>query len=163
VLLSASPSRTTSATGNIVLGAEIVDAAIKGQVPTSYHGVPPKGLPDSLRRARRVQLSGVNASRVAIARAILSRPRILIIDEATSRSTPQSENLGAASAGIADHGRTSLIIGSRVNVRRTPICLYVVKVTALPSRNATHADCSARRRHLCTLSELQHWTVATAE
>ena len=73
-----------------------------------------------------MKLSGGQQQRLAIARAILASPQILILDEATSNLDTESEQLIQASMATLLAGRTTFVIAHRLStIRRADLILLM--------------------------------------
>lgn len=64
---------------------------------------------------RGVNLSGGQKQRIAIARAILLKPAILILDDSTSAVDIETETKIQAALEIIMHNRTSFVIAQRIS------------------------------------------------
>ena len=76
---------------------------------------------------RGVQLSGGERQRIAIARAFLSNPRILILDDSTSAIDSKTEEEIQKAISQILHGRTTLIITHRLSQIRWADKILVMK------------------------------------
>jgi subfamily B ATP-binding cassette protein HlyB/CyaB len=103
---------------------------------------------------RGMALSGGQRQRIAIARAILSNPRILIFDEATSALDYQSENIIMKNMDRITAGRSTLIIAHRLStVRRCDLILVLDR--GLVVEQGTHDELLASKKMYYKLYTLQ--------
>jgi subfamily B ATP-binding cassette protein MsbA len=93
--------------------AEILDAARKSRALEFIERLP-LGL-DTPVAEQGLSLSGGQRQRLAIARAILRNPAILILDEATSMIDAESEHLIGEAITDFTKGRTCLIVAHRLS------------------------------------------------
>jgi len=70
---------------------------------------------DTLIGERGVKLSGGQRQRISIARALLARPKIVILDEATSNLDTQSEAFIQKSLNVLIQNRTTFVIAHRLS------------------------------------------------
>ncbi len=105
---------------------EIVEAARAAQAH-DFIVATPEGY-DTHVGERGVTLSGGEKQRIAIARALLKDPRILILDDATSSVDTQTEAAIQAALERLMEGRTSFVIAQRLStVRRADLILVLEK------------------------------------
>ncbi|HEV2541767.1 MAG TPA: ABC transporter ATP-binding protein [Methylobacterium sp.] len=104
--------------------AEIRDAAARARLDGLIASLP-EGL-DTVIGERGVKLSGGQKQRLAIARAFLKNPPILILDEATSALDTQTEREIQASLSELAEGRTTLVIAHRLATIRHADRIVVV-------------------------------------
>jgi len=99
------------------------------------------------------RLSGGQKQRLAIARAVLKNPPILILDEATSALDTESERLVQEALFKMMEGRTSLVIAHRLSTIQHCDEICVVMDGAIVERG-THADlytAYGQYRRLCDM------------
>jgi len=103
---------------------------------------------------RGMKLSGGQRQRLALARAILKDPPILILDEATSAVDNETEAAIQRSLDKLVVGRTSLIIAHRLSTIRHATCIHVMEDGRIVE-SGSHDQLIARGGSYATLWRLQ--------
>jgi ABC-type multidrug transport system fused ATPase/permease subunit len=99
-----------------------------------------RSLPDGLDTVvgeRGYRLSGGERQRLTIARLLLARPRVVILDEATAHLDSTSEAAVQAALGEALAGRTSIVIAHRLSTVRAADQILVIESGRIVERG-TH-------------------------
>jgi len=98
----------------------------------------PDGL-DTVVGERGYRLSGGERQRLTIARLLLARPRVVILDEATAHLDSTSEAAVQAALSEALSGRTAVVIAHRLSTVRAADLILVIEDGRIVERG-THAD-----------------------
>jgi ABC-type multidrug transport system fused ATPase/permease subunit len=94
---------------------------------------------DTLIGERGVKLSGGQRQRLAIARAILANPKIIILDEATSSLDTESESLIQKSLSELVKDRTTIVIAHRLSTIKQANQILVIEAGSIVERG-THDE-----------------------
>jgi ATP-binding cassette, subfamily B, bacterial len=98
----------------------------------------PDGL-DTVVGERGYRLSGGERQRLTIARLLLARPRVVILDEATAHLDSTSEAAVQAALGEALAGRTAIVIAHRLSTVRAADLILVIEDGRVVERG-THTE-----------------------
>ena len=121
--------------------AEIMAAASRAQLGAFIRSLP-EGL-DTRVGERGLKLSGGEKQRVGVARAILSDPPILILDEATSSLDSGTEEEVQAALKEASRGRTTIAVAHRLSTIANADVIFVFEEGRIVEQGV-HRDLIAR-------------------
>ncbi len=94
---------------------------------------------DTVVGERGYRLSGGERQRLTIARLLLARPRVVILDEATAALDSTSEAAVQEALGEALQGRTAVVIAHRLSTIRAADVILVIEDGRVAERG-THAE-----------------------
>jgi ATP-binding cassette, subfamily B, bacterial len=135
--------------------AQIHEAAVLAEADEFIRDLP-QGY-DTIIGERGQKLSGGQRQRLAIARAILKDPPILILDEATSAVDNETEAAIQRSLDVITEHRTTIVIAHRLSTVRNADCIYVMQNGAIVE-HGTHDELVA---HASLYADL--WRVQTGD
>jgi len=109
---------------------------------------------DTIVGERGVKLSAGQRQRIAIARALLKNPRILILDEATSALDTESERWVQAALERLMEGRTSFVIAHRLSTIQRADTILAIEQGRIVERGS-HAELLTRNGLYRKLYDMQ--------
>ncbi|MBB6345442.1 ABC-type multidrug transport system fused ATPase/permease subunit [Nonomuraea muscovyensis] len=116
---------------------ELWDALRRARLATLIESLP-DGL-DTVVGERGYRLSGGERQRLTIARLLLARPQVVILDEATAALDSTSEAAVQEALGEALEGRTAVVIAHRLSTIRAADLILVIEDGRVVERG-THAE-----------------------
>jgi ATP-binding cassette subfamily C protein len=124
-----------------------------------------RSVPDGLETVvgeRGYRLSGGERQRLTIARLLLARPRVVVLDEATAHLDSTSEAAVQEALGEALAGRTAVVIAHRLSTIRSADQILVLEAGRVVERG-THAELIARGGRYAELHRTQFAQPTTPE
>jgi ABC-type multidrug transport system fused ATPase/permease subunit len=147
-----------TAAGNIAYGrpnitdVEIEVAARLAQAHEFLEVLP--GGYQTMLGERGSSLSGGQKQRLAIARAILTNPRILILDDATAAIDPETEDLIRKGMRLVMRGRTTFVIAHRISTVKQADVVIVLEEGRI-TQMGTHSQLMAEDGHYRDIANVQ--------
>jgi ATP-binding cassette subfamily B (MDR/TAP) protein 1 len=136
--------------------AELVSQAAKMANAHDFITSLPQGY-NTIAGDRGLALSGGQKQRIAIARAIISNPKILLLDEATSALDSQSEGVVQNALDVAAQGRTTIVIAHRLSTIQGADNIVVLENGRIVEQG-THLELLSRKTAYYNLVEAQQLT-----
>jgi ABC-type multidrug transport system fused ATPase/permease subunit len=116
----------------------------------------------SILRERGSSLSGGQRQRLAIARALLTNPRIMVLDDATAAVDPETEGLIRRGMKFAMHGRTTFVIAHRLSTMRVADKVIVLEQGRI-TQSGTHEQLMKEPGHYREIALAQSYVEQTDE
>ncbi len=101
-------------------------------------------------------LSGGQKQRLAIARAILTNPRILVLDDATASVDPETEDLIRRGMRFVMEGRTTFVIAHRISTVKQADLVVVIEQGRI-TQIGTHERLMREDGHYREIARVQLW------
>lgn len=127
-----------------IKGGEVEAAARLAQAHEFIMELPRKY--DTILGERGASLSGGQRQRLAIARAILANPRILVLDDATAAVDPETDDLIRRGMRFVMYGRTTFTIAHRISTVKSADLVLVLEHGKI-SQMGTHDQLIQRPGH----------------
>jgi ATP-binding cassette subfamily B protein len=147
-----------TAAGNIAYGRpNITDSEIEVAARLAQAHEFIEALPQGYRTMlgeRGSSLSGGQKQRLAIARAILTNPRILILDDATAAIDPETEDLIRKGMRLVMKGRTTFVIAHRISTVKQADVVIVLEEGRI-TQMGTHAQLMEQDGHYRDIANVQ--------
>lgn len=135
------------------LGEAEIEAAARLAHAHDFVAALPRGY-DTVLAERGASLSGGQRQRLAIARAVVTDPRVLVLDDATASIDPETEDQIRRALRAAMHGRTTFVIAHRISTVRRADLVLVVEGGRI-TQSGTHEELLGQGGHYRDIVESQ--------
>ncbi len=109
---------------------------------------------DAVLSERGASLSGGQRQRLAIARAMVTNPRVLVLDDATAAVDPETEDLIRRGLRLTLHGRTTFVIAHRISTVKQADLVLVIEDGRI-TQSGTHEELMQQDGHYRYIASVQ--------